>query len=292
MPTAPANGITLFYDTFGDAQDPALLLVMGLGAQMIMWDEAFCRSLAASGFHVIRFDNRDTGLSSKIEGGPAPDVAKAMAGDHSTASYTLWDMADDAAGLLDHLGIAKAHIVGASMGGMIVQAMAIRHPDRVLSMCSIMSTTGNGQVGQARPEAMGALFSAPPASRQEAIELAVKTMTALCGTFPLDAAATRERAALAYDRCFYPVGTARQLVGVIAAGDRTEALKQVAAPTLVIHGELDPLIDVSGGRATAEAIPGAELLVIPGMGHDIPADAQAQIVGAIVANTRRAAVTA
>jgi pimeloyl-ACP methyl ester carboxylesterase len=152
MPTAPSNGITLFYDTFGSAANPALLLVMGLGAQMTMWDEGFCASLAEEGFHVIRFDNRDTGLSSKIEGGPAPDVMKAMSGDHSTAAYTLWDMADDAFGLLDHLGIERAHIVGASMGGMIVQAMAIRRPERVLSMTSIMSTTGNPTWARANPK--------------------------------------------------------------------------------------------------------------------------------------------
>jgi pimeloyl-ACP methyl ester carboxylesterase len=292
MPTATANGIQLFYETFGAATDPTLLLVMGLGAQMTLWDEDFCRALASEGFHVIRFDNRDVGLSSKIEGGPAPDLGKAMAGDASSAAYTLWDMADDAVGLLDALGIAKAHIVGASMGGMIVQAMAIKHPDRVLSMTSIMSTTGNPAVGQPKPEAMAALLSPPPATREEAVEQGVKTWKTIGGTYPFDEAMLRERQGAAYDRCFYPIGTARQMIAILAGGDRTEALKQVRVPTLVIHGDEDSLVTPSGGAATAEAIPGAELLKVPGMGHDMPIQVQPQLVSAIVANARKAAVTA
>jgi pimeloyl-ACP methyl ester carboxylesterase len=293
MPTAPANGITLFYDTFGDPKNPAILLVMGLGAQMTLWEPAFCEALAARGFHVIRFDNRDVGLSTKIEGGPAPDIARAMTGDASSASYTLWDMADDAAGLLDALGIAKAHIVGASMGGMIVQAIAIRHPDRVLSLTSIMSTTGDREVGQAKPEAMAALLAPPPASREEAIELMVRT-TRVIGSpgYPADEAELRKRAGEAYDRANYPAGMARQLVAIIASGDRTEQLKDVRVPTLVIHGEDDPLVTLSGGQATARAVPGAKLLTIPGMGHDMPAQLRDQFVDAIVENARKAAAPA
>lgn len=290
MPTAPANGIELFYETFGNESDPALLLVMGLGAQMILWDESFCEKLAASGFHVIRYDNRDVGLSSKIEGGPVPNVAAAMGGDLASASYTLWEMADDAVGLLDALGIPKAHIVGASMGGMIVQSMAIKHPGRILSMTSIMSTTGAPTVGQPKPEALASLFAAPPANREEAIASALKTWAVLAGEFPIDEARVAERTGRAYDRSNYPIGFARQLLAIAAGGDRTEQLKSVTLPTLVIHGEADPLVTLSGGQATAEAIPGAELLVIPKMGHDIPAQVEDQVVSAIVRNTRRAAV--
>lgn len=289
MPYAPANGITLYYETFGNPGDPAMLLVMGLGAQLTMWDPEFCRALAERGFFVIRFDNRDVGLSSKVEGGPEPDLAKALSGDTSTAAYTLWDMADDAVALLDHLGIARAHLVGASMGGMIVQAIAIRHPDRVLSLASIMSTTGNPNVGQAKPEALAALLSPPPASREEAIEAGVRTMRAIGSpAYPFDEEELRRRTAEDYDRCFYPIGISRQLIAIIASGDRTEALGRVAAPALVIHGEDDPLVDVSGGKATAAAIPGARLITFPGVGHDIPRQLIPAHVEAIVENAHRA----
>ncbi len=292
MPTAPANGLTLFYETFGKPSDPPLLLVMGLGAQMLLWEESFCEKLANAGHYVIRYDNRDVGLSSKIEGGPAPDIGKAMAGDASSAAYTLWDMADDAVGLMDSLGIGKAHIVGASMGGMIVQAMAIKHPDRVLSMTSIMSTTGNPAVGQPTPEAMGALLSPPPTNREEAIASGIRTWKVISGTFPFDEGRIGQRTAMMYDRNFYPAGIARQLVAIMASGDRTEALKSVTVPTLVVHGEVDPLVTPTGGRATAEAIPGAELLMVPGMGHDIPFEVEDQVVEAIVTNARKAASAA
>ena len=289
MKTAQANGLTICYDTFGNAGDPTLLLVMGLGAQMTQWAPEFCEALAREGYHVVRFDNRDVGLSSKVEGGPAPDLAKGMAGDHSSASYTLWDMADDAAGLLDHLGVKRAHIVGASMGGMIVQCMAVRHPDRVASMTSIMSTTGDPAVGQAAPEALGALLSPPPTSRDEAVEQMVKTFRVIGSpAYPADEADLRGQAASDYDRCFYPQGTAPQLLAIMATGDRTEALRGVTAPTLVIHGEADPLVNVSGGRATAAAIPGARLVTFPGVGHDIPRLLLREHVEAIVENARRA----
>ena len=289
MPSASANGITIEFDTFGEQAAPALLLVMGLGAQMIAWPEDFCKALADEGFFVIRYDNRDVGLSTKIEGGPPPDVVAAMTGDASSAVYRLDDMAADGMGLLDALGIDEAHIVGASMGGMIVQTMAINHPDRVRSLCSIMSTTGNPSVGQASPAAMTMLLRPRPANREEAIEAAVEANKVIGSPgFPFEEDEARERAAEAFDRCFYPEGFARQLVAIIASGDRTEALGSVTVPTLVIHGTKDPLVTPSGGEATARAIPGATLLEIDGMGHDLPVGAWPQIIPAIAANAAKA----
>lgn len=288
MPRAKSNGIELEYDTFGRDGDPPLLLIMGFSAQMIAWDEAFCQQIADEGFYVIRFDNRDVGLSSKIEGGPTPDIAKAMSGDHSTASYTLDDMADDAAGLLDALGIDEAHIVGASMGGMIAQLVAIRHPEKTLSLCSIMSTTGDTSVGQATPEAIAALLSPRPTTREEAIQRGGEVGRIISSPVHFDEDKARTRAAQAFDRSDYPDGIARQLVGITASADRTRALSDVQAPTLVIHGAADPLVTVSGGEATAKAIPGADLLVLEDMGHDLPEPLWPEIVDAIVANARRA----
>jgi pimeloyl-ACP methyl ester carboxylesterase len=217
MPNVHANGIDLEYDEFGDPSNPTLLLVMGLGAQLIAWDERFCQQLADRGFRVIRYDNRDVGLSTKLEDAPVPDVVAAMGGDGSSAAYLLGDMADDGMGLLDALGIDTAHIVGASMGGMIVQEMAIRHPRRVLSLCSIMSTTGNREVGQPTGEAMGQLLRPPPQTREEAIDLSVEASKVIGGKgFPLDEDRIRSRAAQAYDRCNYPMGMARQLVAIMA----------------------------------------------------------------------------
>ncbi|MBK9544370.1 MAG: alpha/beta hydrolase [Dehalococcoidia bacterium] len=282
MPTAPANGIEICYDTFGQPANPALLLVMGLGGQMTAWEPDFCEALANAGFHVIRFDNRDTGLSTKMESAPPPDIGKAMTGDMSSASYTLWDMADDAVGLLDHLQLERAQIVGASMGGMIVQAIAIRHPHRVISMTSIMSTTGNPNVGQATPAAMTALMAPPATSRDEAIERG-KQSARIVGSpgYPAGDEVVAARIARDFDRCFYPIGVARQMLAVMATGDRSEALNTVTAPTLVIHGEDDPLVTLSGGQATAAAIPGARLVTFPGMGHDLPASLRAKFVEVI-----------
>ncbi|HEV7885976.1 MAG TPA: alpha/beta hydrolase [Acidimicrobiales bacterium] len=291
MPHATANGITIEYDEFGSPEDPALLLIMGLGTQMIAWDEAFCRQLAAEGFRVVRFDNRDVGLSQKIEDGPRPDVLAAMQGDTSSAAYTLDDMAADAGGLLDALGIDAAHIVGASMGGMIAQTFAINYPERTLSLCSIMSTTGAPTAGQPHPEIIPILLGPRPAGREDAMDRAEAAVRAFGSRgLPVDWAAVRERAGQSYDRCFYPIGFARQLVAIIASGDRTERLRQLDVPTVVIHGTDDKLIDPSGGEATAAAIPGAEHIVIEGMGHDLPAPAWPAIVGAIVRNTARAGV--
>jgi pimeloyl-ACP methyl ester carboxylesterase len=287
MPRATSNGIELEYDTFGSADDPALLLIMGLGAQMTMWDESFCTQLADEGFYVIRYDNRDVGLSTRTEG-PDPDIAAAMTGDPSSATYRVEDMADDGAGLLDALGIEAAHIVGASMGGMIAQAFAIRHPAKTRSLCSIMSTTGDRAVGQPDPTAMAALLAPPPTTREEAIAGAIAAGRVV-SPHHFDEAKTAERAGLAFDRAFYPKGMARQLVAILASPDRTDALGNVTAPTLVIHGAADPLVTVGGGEATAKAVPGADLLIYEDMGHDLPEPLVPAIVAAIAANARKAA---
>lgn len=285
MARAHANGIELEYDTFGSAGDPPLLLVMGLGAQLTAWPEDFCRQLADRGHLVIRYDNRDVGLSTKITDGPEPDVLAAMAGDVSSAGYTLEDMADDAAALLDALGIDRAHVVGASMGGMIAQTIAIRHPERVRSLCSIMSTTGAPEGLVPTPEALAVLLQPPATNREEAIERSVESSKVIGSTgFPLDEAQLRTRAAAAYDRCYEPMGVVRQLLAIQASGDRTAALQQLDVPTVVIHGSVDPLVPPLGGELTAKAIPGAQHVVIDGMGHDLPEGAWPVIVDAIVAN--------
>lgn len=263
--------IEIAYERFGDADAPPVLLVMGLGAQLIQWPDGFCAELVARGLHVIRFDNRDAGASTHFSDAPTPDFAAAMRGDFSSAVYTLSDMAADAVGLLDALGISSAHVVGASMGGMIAQTMAIEHPARVRSLTSIMATTGDRAVGQPRPEGLRA-FSGPPAvTREEAIERMVAVSRILGSPgFPRDEDAVRERAGRAYDRGHDPIAMVRQGVAVIASGDRTARLRTLDLPALVVHGADDLLVDPSGGRATAEAIPGAELVVIDGMGHDLP----------------------
>jgi pimeloyl-ACP methyl ester carboxylesterase len=266
---------------------------MGLGTQMLGWHEEFCEVLASRGFFVVRFDNRDVGRSTSIDGGPPPNIGAAFAGDTSSASYLLRDMAADAFGLLDFLGIERAHVVGASMGGMIAQTMAIEDPGRVLSLTSIMSTTGNREVGQAHPEGVAALLRAPASDREGFAEGAVAAFRAIGSKgFEFDEEGFRSRALRSYDRGYNPLGVARQLLAIVASGDRTEALGRVEVPTQVIHGDVDALIDVSGGRATAEAIPGARLEIIEGMGHDLPKPAWPRIIDAIVANTERAAAPA
>jgi pimeloyl-ACP methyl ester carboxylesterase len=289
VPRAQANGIELEYETFGDPSNPAILLIMGLGIQLLGWHEIFCNMLAERGYYVIRYDNRDVGLSSKIEDGPEPDVMRMLAGDHSTASYTLDDMANDATGLLDVLGIEQAHVVGISMGGMIGQTLAIKHPDRVLSLTSIMSTTGDSAVGQPRQDVVMAIVSPAPEDREAFIEFQVNLFR-LVGSpdYPMPDDQLRDIIGQSYDRMHHPPGFMRQLAGIMASGDRTAALASVDVPTLVIHGEVDPLIGVDGGEATAKAIPGAKLVKIAGMGHDFPPQLWQRFVDEIVANAERA----
>jgi len=264
-------GIEVAYERLGDEQAPPVLLVMGVGAQMIGWPDGFCDELVGRGLQAIRFDNRDAGLSSHFAGAPVPDLAAALAGDFSSAAYTLSDMAADAVGLLDALDLVSAHVVGASMGGMIAQAMAIEHPGRIRSLTSIMSTTGDRSVGQPRTEALVALAGPPPVSRSEVIDRSVRAFRAVGSPgFRVDQAELRERAGRAYDRAYDPLGLARQAVAILASGDRTAALASVHVPTLVVHGSDDAMCDVSGGRATAAAVPGAELVIFEGMGHDLP----------------------
>ena len=285
MPRARCNGIELEYDTCGDPADPAILLIMGLGAQMILWNEDFCADLARRGFYVIRYDNRDVGQSTILDA-PVPNIFMAMqalvAGRPVETPYTLEDMADDAVGLMECLGVDRAHVVGASMGGMIAQTLAFRHPSRVLTLTSIMSTTGNPEVPPATPAAMEALMTPPPTSRQSNIDRAVKVWRVIGSPgFAFDEDEIRARAGRAYDRGFHPEGVARQFAAVLASGNRKERLRAVTAPTLVIHGADDPLIRVEGAYDTAAAIPDSDLLIIDGMGHDLPRAAWPQIIDAI-----------
>jgi pimeloyl-ACP methyl ester carboxylesterase len=286
MGQVAANGIQIEYETTGDPADPPLLLIMGLGAQLIAWDDDFVRELASRGLQVIRFDNRDQGLSTWFDDAGVPDVASAAAtGVIPEPAYTLADMADDAAGLLDALGIEQACVCGVSMGGMIGQTLVVRSPAKVLSLVSIMSTTGDPAVGWQHPEALALLMAPAPSDRDAVIESAVKGAAVIGSTgYPRHDDTIRRLAAASYDRGFHPDGAARQLVAIASAPDRTEALRAVRCPTLVIHGEADPLIDCSGGRATAEAIPGADLWMIPGMGHDLPAELFAPIAERIAAH--------
>lgn len=286
---AKIGEIELAYETGGDPAAAPMLLIMGLGVQMIFWHDDLVAELAVRGFRTVRFDNRDAGRSSWIDDGPVPNPLAALAGDTSSAAYTLEDMASDAVGLMDRLGIEKAHVVGASMGGMIAQTLAIAHPERMLSLASIMSTTGDRAVGMPGPDVLPALLAPPPASREGALEWAI-SLGRMIGSpgFEPDAEWVRDVAGRAWDRGHNPLGTARQLLAIAASGDRTAALREIDVPAVVIHGAADPLVPVSGGRATAEAIPGAELVVIDGMGHDLPRGAWPTIVEAIASNAARA----
>ena len=285
VPDVRSNGLDIHYETLGDPADPALLLIMGLGAQLIGWPDEFCAGLAGRGFRVIRFDNRDAGLSTSLDELGTPDLTAILAGDPATVPYLLADLADDAAGLLKELGIDRAHVVGASMGGMVAQHLAIDHPHLVASLCSIMSTTGDRAVGRPTPEAAAALLRPRPADRQAAIDGAVAGARVIGSpAYPAPADELRRRAAANYDRSYRPAGFARQYAAIVASPDRTPALARVTASTLVIHGEDDPLITLSGGRATAAAIPGARFLSIPGMGHDLPRELWPEVIDAIAGN--------
>lgn len=292
----PSNGIEIEYETFGNPEDPPLLLVMGLGAQLLAWDVELCESLVDRGFFVIRYDNRDVGLSTKIEVDPPVDVMaevlKGLGGEAPHAPYLLTDMAADGMGLLDALGIDRAHIVGASMGGMIVQTMAIEHPDRVLSMTSIMSTTGDPDVGQPHPDVIPVLLERAPDDREGYVAAQVEGSRVISSPEHFDPERAAALAAASFDRCFYPDGVGHQLLAILASGSRSDALRELDVNTLVIHGDVDPLVTVSGGERTAEVIPGAELMILEGMGHDLPAFYRAVVVEAITALAARSAAAA
>jgi pimeloyl-ACP methyl ester carboxylesterase len=286
------DGVEVCYETFGDPEAPAMLLTMGLATQMLGWHEDFCAELAGRGFHVIRFDNRDCGRSQRMDGA-VPSVLQLLRRDKRAASYTLDDMAGDGIGLLDHLEIETAHVVGASMGGMLAQTMAARYPDRVLSLASMMSNTGARWSGQPSPRLYHVLLKPPPRDREAYKEHAVWVFSKIgSADFERDNDDLRRIAGMSYDRGINPAGTSRQLAAIIASGDRTPLLRQIRVPALVIHGTKDKLVPPSGGRATARAIPGARLLLIEGMAHDIPRGAWPQMLDAIEQNAARAPVPA
>ena len=286
---AKANGIEIAYDTFGRRSDPALLLIMGLGVQMIVWYDEFCKRLAARGYLVIRFDNRDTGLSTKLHWASAPRMSALMGdrmrGEPLHVPYTLADMADDAIGLLDALRIDFAHVVGLSMGGMIGQIMALRFPVRIRSLTSIMSTTGDRKLPPAKPEALAVLFAPIPTERAAYIESWLNLWRVLSGPqIPVEESLGRKWAELSYDRGLNPDGFLRQMAAVLASGSRKEALKSLTVPTLVLHGDADPLVPLECGIDTANSIPGAKLRIIEGMGHTLPEAVWSQVIDAIASH--------
>jgi pimeloyl-ACP methyl ester carboxylesterase len=286
---AQVGDLEIAYETFGDAGDPPVLLVMGLATQMIGWPDEFCASLAERGHYVVRFDNRDIGLSTHLDHAGAPDIMAVFGGDTSSVPYGLPDLATDTIGLLDALGLDRVHLVGASMGGMIAQLVAVRAPERVRSLTSIMSTTGAPGVGAPAEVALPVLLAPAATDRESAIQRVIDTYRVIGSPgFEFDEAALRERAGLAFDRAHNPAGVARQLAAIVTTHDRTPDLAKVSVPTLVIHGAQDTLVDVSGGRATAAAIPDAELLVVDGMGHDLPRALWPEILDRITALTARA----
>jgi pimeloyl-ACP methyl ester carboxylesterase len=283
--------VSLAYETFGDPGDAAVLLVMGFGAQMLAWDGDFCRALAERGRYVIRYDNRDCGLSTAFDHHPVDVgefIAAVSSGDLGAAlamvPYRLSDMAADGLGLLSALGVERAHVVGASMGGMIAQTMAISAPERVLTLTSMMSSTGESAYGRPSPQAQAVLFGPRPADRAGYVAAAEKELVWASKRYG-DAAVLRELAAASYDRAYRPAGIGRQLGAMILSGSRADALRELRVPTLVIHGLDDTLIDPSGGRRTAELVPGAELLLVPDMGHDRPRELWPTLIDALAAHT-------
>jgi len=290
MPRAHGNEVELEYETVGGPAGRPLLLVQGLGAQLISIEDGLCQELASRGFLVIRYDNRDAGLSTWFDDARPVNLAAIWGGDHSSLAYTLEDMADDAAAVLDAAGVPAAHVAGISLGGMIAQLLATRHPARVRSLASIMSTTGDRAVGRPSGEAASVLVSSMPSDRDGFIERTVANAKAVgSGTaFPFDAEAVRQGAARSFDRAYHPKGTGRQFAAILAAGDRTGALGQIRVPTVVVHGEEDQVIGVSGGEATAAAIPGARLLRVPGLGHELPPGFWPALADALVENADRA----
>lgn len=294
VPHASVNGLELAYDTFGDPDHRTALLVMGLGAQMINWDEGFCALLVARGFHVVRFDNRDIGQSSWIETpdlDPSQVVTAALTGAQVEVPYLLSDMAADAIGLLDHLGVGRAHVVGASMGGMIAQTMAIEYPDRVASLTSVMSTSGEPGVGAPSPEVVNALLVTRPTDRAGSIAVSVDIVRTISHPDHFDEAKVRSRAEEEFGRGVNPMGVPRQLLAILASGSRADGLADLDVPTLVVHGKADRLVAFDGGERTTELVPGARFLAIDDMAHDLPlmhwpaiADAIAQVAGPAVSS--------
>ena len=282
------NGITLCYERFGDPADPPILLVMGLATQMIAWREEFCELLVERGFHVVRFDNRDIGRSTHLNGIRWPSLKNLITRRFAREQYTLKEMADDTAGLIRALDLAPAHLVGISMGGMISQTVAARHPELVRSLTSIMSTTGSRLKGQPHPSVYRNLLGSSPTEREAYGEFVVRT-SELIGSpgFDRDEDAIRELGLRSFDRGRNPTGVARQMGAILKSGNRTAELRRIRTPTLVLHGDRDKLVNVSGGRATAAAIPGAKLVIIKGLGHDLPRGAWPQIVDAIAGHAHR-----
>ena len=292
MPSTTANGITLEYETFGESGARPLLLLRGLGTQMIQWDPALCQRIAEAGHRLIIFDNRDVGLSTHFHDERAPSMAEILqaraAGEKADVPYTLEAMAADVIGLMNALNLGSAHVAGISMGGMIVQQAAIQYPGRVRSMTSIMSSTSEAGLPGPTPEAQAALIEAPPSEREAYLDYSVRIGRVFSGDgFPYDAVRQREVAGRVYDRAFDPAGVARQMAAVVASGSRAEDLAGLRVPALVIHGGSDPLIPLAAGQATADAIPGAEMLVIKGMGHDLPPGSWPAIVEALARHTER-----
>ena len=284
---ADVGPVTLCYETFGDPTDPALLLIMGLGTQMVAWREDFCRQLVDKGFFVIRYDNRDCGRSTSMSG-PPPTTRELITRRIKNPAYALSELADDAVGLLDHLGIQRAHIVGASMGGMIAQHVAMRYPGRVLTMTSIMSTVGGRMAGAPKLSVIPMFLSAPPRDKEAYIERAIKLFRTVGSKRLFDEDYVRESAEEGWERGINFAGTGRQLGAITADGNRSKRLARVTVPTLVIHGKDDRLVTPSGGRATAKAIPGARLVMVDDMGHDLPRPVWPKIIDAIVDHTKRA----
>lgn len=295
MPHITANGIELFYEDNGNPDAEPILLVMGLGAQMTLWPDEFVEALVANGFRVIRYDNRDIGLSQKMEGARAPSLPwqllRKRIGFPARVPYTLRDMADDGAGLLDALGIARAHVVGASMGGMIAQLMAVHHADRLLSLTSIMSTTGNAKLPQAEKHAMQALTAPLKSLDEETVVEHGLNIARNIGSpgYPFDPERQREKVLRGVRRSVYPPGLPRQLAAIIDDGDRRNRLARISTPTLVLHGEDDPLVKLEAGKDTAAHIPGARLVTIPGWGHDLPPELIDQLADEIAAHAAAAA---
>jgi pimeloyl-ACP methyl ester carboxylesterase len=289
---ARANGIEVAYDELGDPDGEPVVLIMGLGTQLIHWDVRFCKRLGEQGFRVIRHDNRDCGHSQKFRGSGNPNLAEMLLGLGSPV-YRLSDMAGDTVGLLDHLEIPEAHIVGVSMGGMIAQTVAIEHPERTRSLTSIMSMTGSRRLAVPRLRAFGTLLSRPPRDREAYAKAVAKTFEVIGSPgYPQRPDYVRALAYAAYDRCFYPAGTGRQLHAINSSGDRTKELKRLKMPAAVIHGSEDPLVRPAAGRATAKAIPGADLTLIEGMGHDLPPGVWPRVIDAITRNAARNPITA